>query len=469
MHLFSATAVAAAVAILAFGPDGNASTQRITIPFKAVAETDISNAINETKSPSLEDIADNVISGAIIRDESDPDAAEGADLPMMDEDGRLVVEATEVLPPMSWSSFKVNYGTSLSRLFTKAGLGNKELTSVLGGEGLAGDISKLYPGQTLKFGRDDAGELLALELTYSPTESLMIKKLGDKFHGELEVKEPEVRLAVSSGIINGSLYLAAKKAGMSDKLTMNLADIFAWDLDFAYDIHKGDSFEVLYEELVIDGKKVGTGDILAASFVNKGKELKAIRHTGSDGRSAYYSPEGKSLERAFLRQPINARVSSSFNLQRRHPVLNIVRPHEGTDYAAPPGTPIMSAGVGKVEFSGWKGGYGRTVVIRHGDGITTLYAHMSRIDSKMKKGARVEQGQIVGTVGSSGMVTGPHLHYEFRVNGEPRDSRTVKLPDAKPIPESELASFKRRAASLEQTVADLTRKEKGPTMLSSAQ
>ena len=223
---------------------------------------------------------------------------------------------------------------------------------------------------------------------------------------------------------------------------MELAGIFGWDIDFVYDVRKGDSFEVVYEELYIDGKQFDTGRILSARFINRGTENVALLYTDKNGESDYYTPEGKSMRKAFLRVPINARVSSPFNLQRRHPVLDVVRPHEGTDYAAPPGTPIKAAGSGRVQFAGWKGGYGRTVVLQHRDNITTLYAHMSRLGKGIKNGTRVKQGDTIGYVGSSGMVTGPHLHYEFRVNGVAKNSRTVKLPDAKPVPSAEMARFR---------------------------
>jgi murein DD-endopeptidase MepM/ murein hydrolase activator NlpD len=186
--------------------------------------------------------------------------------------------------------------------------------------------------------------------------------------------------------------------------------------------------------------------------VNQGEEIIALRYTDSKDDTDYYAPNGSSMRKAFLRTPISARVSSSFNLQRRHPVLDVVRPHEGTDYAAPPGTPIKAAGDGRVIFAGWKGGYGRTVVLQHGDNITTLYAHMNRLGRGIRNGSRVKQGDTVGHVGSSGMVTGPHLHYEFRVNGSPRNSRKVKLPDAKPVPKTEMARFQRFA---KQEVAKL--------------
>jgi len=351
---------------------------------------------------------------------------------------------------LTWQAFKIKSGDTLSSLFKKAGLNDGTMLSVIHGEGEADKLQRLYAGETIRFAIDSEGELAAIELQRNLLETLKIEKQESSYIGQTEQREPESKPAFASGTIDGSLYLAARDAGLNDRLTMELAGIFGWDIDFVYDVRKGDQFEVVYEELYLDGEKFNTGRILSARFVNRGKENIAVLYTDSNGDSDYYTPDGKSMRKAFLRTPIDARISSSFNLQRRHPVLDVVRPHEGTDYAAPPGSPIKAAGNGRVQFSGWKGGYGRTIVLKHGDNITTLYAHMSRIGKGMKTGARVKQGDIIGYVGSSGMVTGPHLHYEFRVNGSPRNSRTVKLPDAQPIPAAELARFK---AHTEQQVA----------------
>lgn len=346
---------------------------------------------------------------------------------------------------LEWQTFKIRSGDTLSSLFRKAGFNDGLMLSVIHGEGEVDKLQRLYSGESIRFATDGAGDLAAIELQRNLLESLKIKKEGEVFKGETVLREPEARPAFASGEIDGSLYLAAREAGLSDRLAMEMAGIFGWNIDFVYDVRKGDSFEVVYEELYLDGEKFETGKILSARFVNRGKEVVALRYTDSNGDTDYYSPSGSSMRKAFLRTPINARVSSSFNLQRRHPVLDVVRPHEGTDYAAPPGTPIKAAGDGRVSFAGWKGGYGRTVILHHGDNITTLYAHMSRLGKGIGKGSRVKQGDTIGHVGSSGMVTGPHLHYEFRVNGSPRNSRTVKLPDAKPVPKTEMARFQKFA------------------------
>nr|WP_217904868.1 peptidoglycan DD-metalloendopeptidase family protein [Marinobacter lutaoensis] len=350
-----------------------------------------------------------------------------------------------VEPELQWQAFEIRSGDTLSTLFKKAGFNDRIMLSVIHGDGEAEKLQRLYAGETIRFATDSLGDLAAVELQRNRLETLKIQRTEDGFQGQTHLREPEARPAFAAGEIDGSLYLAAREAGLDDRLTMELAGIFGWDIDFVYDVRKGDRFEVLYEALYLDGERFGTGRILSARFVNQGEENVAILYTDSQGESDYYTPTGKSMRKAFLRTPINARISSPFNLQRRHPVLNVVRPHEGTDYAAPPGTPIKAAGSGRVRFAGWKGGYGRAVVLQHGDNITTLYAHMSRIGKGIKSGVKVKQGQTIGYVGSSGLATGPHLHYEFRVNGAPKNSRTVKLPDAKPIPASEMSRFKQVA------------------------
>jgi murein DD-endopeptidase MepM/ murein hydrolase activator NlpD len=361
-------------------------------------------------------------------------------------------------PELDWTTFNIRSGDTLSSLFRKAGFNDGLMLSVIHGDGEADKLQRLYAGETIRFATNEAGELAAIELQRNLLESLQIEKKEDGFQGETVIREPDARPAFASGVIDGSLYVAAREAGLSDRVAMEMAGIFGWNIDFVYDVRKGDRFEVVYEELYLDGEKFDTGAILSARFVNQGEEVIALRYTDSSGDTDYYSPNGSSMRKAFLRTPISARVSSSFNLQRRHPVLDVVRPHEGTDYAAPPGTPIKAAGDGRVSFAGWKGGYGRTVILQHGDNITTLYAHMSRLGRGIRSGSRVKQGDTIGHVGSSGMVTGPHLHYEFRVNGSPRNSRTVKLPDAKPVPKTELARFQ-RFAKQEVAKFDLFRRD----------
>lgn len=391
------------------------------------------------------DLEQGTVSENRTAEQSRPDAANDK---VINEQSPVVTASQEpevaepVEPRFDWATYEIESGDTLSSLFKQAGFNDGVMLSVIHGEGDAEQLQRLYAGETIRFATGAEGELAAIELQRSLLESLKIEKTDEGFVGEKVIREPEARPAFASGTIDGSLYLAAREAGLNDRLTMELAGIFGWEIDFVYDVRKGDHFEVVYEELYLDGEKFDTGRILSARFINRGEDNTALLYTDSNGDSDYYSPNGKSMRKAFLRTPINARVSSPFNLQRRHPVLDVVRPHEGTDYGAPTGTPIKAAGSGRVHFAGWKGGYGRTVILQHGDNITTLYAHMSRLGRGIKKGTRVKQGETIGYVGSSGMVTGPHLHYEFRLNGSPRNSRTVKLPDAKPVPSSEMARFK---------------------------
>jgi murein DD-endopeptidase MepM/ murein hydrolase activator NlpD len=244
------------------------------------------------------------------------------------------------------------------------------------------------------------------------------------------------------------LFEAGSQAGISDKLTMDLAGIFEWDIDFIQDVREGDEFTVLYEEVWRDGVKLRNGDIIAAEFVNQGKSYRAARYRDANGRSNYYTPDGHSLRKAFIRAPLNfTRISSNFDPSRRHPILNTIRAHQGVDYAAPVGTPIRAAGDGKVIFRGVQGGYGNVIILQHGGNITTLYGHMSRFANK-RVGARVAQGEVIGFVGQSGLATGPHLHYEYRINGVHRNPRTVSLPPADPVPAEFQEDFKATTATL---------------------
>jgi len=245
------------------------------------------------------------------------------------------------------------------------------------------------------------------------------------------------------------LFIAAQKAGLPDNLTMQLADIFGWDIDFALDIREGDQFTILYEEFYLDGEKIKNGRILAAEFVNSGKVFQAVRYAAPGKDADYYSLDGKSMRKAFLRTPVDyRRISSRFTLGRKHPILNTIRAHKGVDYAASTGTPIRVTGNGKIIFRGTKGGYGNTIIVQHANKYSTLYAHMSRYKGGLRKGSRVKQGQIIGYVGSTGLATGPHLHYEFRVNNVHRDPLRVKLPGAPPLDKKYLADFKSESAAL---------------------
>src|SRR5690606_26901939 len=267
----------------------------------------------------------------------------------------------------------------------------------------------------------------------------------------------EIRQSFAHGTIESSLFVSARAAGVSPEIILKLAnDSFGWDIDFALDIRTGDEFSVVYEQKYRDGTYIGDGRVLAAAFTNNGKTHRAIYFESADKAIAdYFAPDGRSMRRQFLRAPLDfTRISSNFNPRRRHPILNTIRAHKGVDYAAPTGTAIKAAGDGRVDFVGTKGGYGRVVILEHGGGVSTLYGHMSRFAKDLRRGQRVKQGMTIGYVGSSGAATGPHLHYEYRVNGVHKNPRTVPLPDAAPIPDTYRAEFETRAR---QVLASLDR------------
>lgn len=342
-----------------------------------------------------------------------------------------------------WQEFTVKSGDSLSTLFKRAKLKPQQLDEVMKSGGPVKKLTKIFPKDIIRVLTDDQGDLQALRYEINPETYLMV----ERENGELVAQEYkhaiETRVAHAEGTINSSLFLAANEAGISENVIMELAGIFGWDIDFALDIRKGDSFKLLYEEIYRNGEKIKNGDILAAEFVNDGDVYRAVRYTNPEtSRTEYYTPEGKSMRKEFLRTPVNfARISSRFTTKRYHPVLHKVRSHKGVDYAAKRGTPIRAAGDGKVSFKGKKGGYGRVLMIQHGSKYTTVYAHLNSYNKKIRVGKKVKQGQTIAYVGSSGLATGPHLHYEFRVNGVHRNPLTVRLPSSGPVPKQYLADF----------------------------
>ena len=349
----------------------------------------------------------------------------------------------------NWHEVTIKSGDSLAGIFSRLNIPPKQLHDLLKQGGAASNLKRIYPGQTLRLMTSDDHGLVKLTYQIDRLSTLEINRDGKKFEISTTHLTPEIREVSASGIIDSSLFVAAQKAGLSDNLTMELAGIFAWDVDFALDIRKGDQFTVLYEEQYLDGENIGHGNILAAEFVNHGKRYRAIRYTDASGKTDYYSLDGKSMRKTFLRSPVEfSRISSRFSLGRKHPILNRIRAHKGVDYAASRGTPIKATGNGKIVHRGKKGGYGNTIVIQHGSKYSTLYAHMSKYRGGLKTGSRVKQGQTIGYVGSSGLATGPHLHYEFRINGAHRDPLKVKLPGADPLNKKYMEDFGTKADGL---------------------
>ncbi|MDY0248419.1 MAG: peptidoglycan DD-metalloendopeptidase family protein [Pseudomonas sp.] len=343
----------------------------------------------------------------------------------------------------------VSSGDTLSVLFAQAGLDNSLLHSILSTNKEAKRFTQLKVGQILSFEFDENKELKAISSQINNLESIYLEKQAssDSFAFRKHVAQTQTREQYAQGTIEGALFAATKKAAMPYGLALDMANIFGYDIDFAQDLRKGDKFEVLYEEKTLENKAVGTGNILIARFTNRGKIYTAVRYTDKNGNSSYYSEDGSSLRKAFIRTPVDfARISSRFSNGRKHPILNKIRAHKGVDYAAPRGTPIKAAGDGRVTLAGRKGGYGNTVVIKHGQRYQTLYAHMNGFAKGIRSGSNVKQGQIIGYIGTTGLSTGPHLHYEFQVNGVHVDPLSQKLPTSDPIHASE----KQRFAQLSQ-------------------
>lgn len=343
-----------------------------------------------------------------------------------------------------WQDILVDEGDTLSDLFRSAGFNDKVMYEVLGAHSTQHDLSRIFPGQTISFNKNENGELSSVRLQPSKLETLVFTKdVSGEFKKSIESKKMDTHVAYAEGTIDSSLFAAGERSGLSQSQILELANIFAWDIDFALDIRDGDNFQLIYEELFVDGEKYKNGRILAASFTNDGQTYEAVLYKQKDGNSNYYTPQGNSMRKAFIRTPVDfARISSHFNPNRKHPVLHKIRAHKGTDYAASTGTPIKATGDGKVIHAGIKGGYGKTIMIQHGQSITTLYAHMSNFAKGIKLGSRIRQGQIIGYVGSTGLASGPHLHYEFQVAGVHKNPVSVPLPQAEPISKAEFAAFK---------------------------
>ena len=341
----------------------------------------------------------------------------------------------------------IQSGDTLDQLFRKHQLDIGHLATIARLDEAGKQFRKIKPGDVFEITHDE-GQVVRMFSALNLTSALQVEREESGFTAKLIDRPIEKRKRHAYGVIENSLYESAAAAGLSDKVIMNIAGIFAWDVDFVLDIRSGDNYYVQYEEIWQDGEFVTDGEIVVAEFNNNGRSSQAVRFIDDSDRSDYFSPDGHSVRKAFLRSPVDFRVSSSFNPNRRHPVLKTVRPHRGVDYAAPRGTPIKAAGDGKVIFRGVKSGYGRVVILQHGGNITTLYAHMSNFAAKARLGTRVRQGQTIGFVGKTGLVTGVHLHYEYRLNGVHRNPRTVKLPQADPIANEYRQRFLATAAPL---------------------
>ena len=345
-------------------------------------------------------------------------------------------------------TLQIGRGDTMEELFRKNSLSISHLMQIAQLDEAKQRFRRIKPGDVFEVEHED-GQVFTMYSKLDLTTALQIDRVEDNFVAQIIDRPIELRKRHAYGVIDSSLFESAAQAGLSDKTIMNVAGIFAWDVDFILDIRTGDNYYVQYEEIWQDGEFVTDGEIIAAEFNNNGRQIRAVRFIDGENNTDYFTPEGDSVRKAFIRAPVDfTRISSNFNPKRRHPILNTIRAHRGVDYAAPRGTPIKAAGDGKVIFRGTKSGYGRVVILQHGGNITTLYAHMSGYAAKARLGTRVRQGQTIGYVGMTGLATANHLHYEYRLNGVHRNPRTVSLPDAEPIADKYREQFLAEAAPI---------------------
>jgi murein DD-endopeptidase MepM/ murein hydrolase activator NlpD len=350
----------------------------------------------------------------------------------------------------------VKSGDNLSLIFQRAGFNKREVHQVVSESEHGKSLARIYPGQIVAFQADDEGKLAAVRIVKSPLETIVYRNSDEGFSSEVVTRTPEVRESWATAEITSSLFMAGKDAGLSYNTIMELAAIYGGVIDFVLDPRQGDTIHVVYEELYLDNKKYRDGAIVAASFTNQGKTYNAFRYVDASGDPNYYNEDGVSMRKAFLLAPVDfTRISSNFNMKRLHPIYKTTRPHRGTEYAAPTGTPVYAAGDGRVLKAGYSRANGNYVFIRHGDQFVTHYLHLHK--RNVKAGQRVTQSQVIGTVGSTGAATGPHLHYEFLVNGTHRDPRKIhkSLPKAKTLPEAEMPAFRQAINESSMQLASL--------------
>ena len=368
-------------------------------------------------------------------------------LPLPAPDTALQDEITEVveqIEPSQWESVIIKSGDTLASIFARKGISSTTTHKVATLNDQTRKLRYIQPGDEIKLLLDDQRQLRQMKYIEDITRTLLIQRNEEQaFTSQIINYQLDAFPVYREGVIDSSLFEAAANADIPEDVIMDLVAIFGWDIDFSLDIRSGDRFGIVYEELFKDDVKIRNGRILSAKFINDGKTYRATYYKDPSGDSDYYAPDGRSMRKAFLRSPVEfSRISSRFSNKRWHPVLSKWRSHKGVDYAASRGTPVRASGDGKIIFAGTKGGYGRLVVIRHGGRYTTAYGHLHRYAKGARTGKKVKQGQIIGYVGSSGLATGPHLHYEFRVNGVHRNPLTVKLPEAQPVNTAYLDHFR---------------------------
>jgi murein DD-endopeptidase MepM/ murein hydrolase activator NlpD len=348
-----------------------------------------------------------------------------------------------------WREERIIRGETLSSLLQKLGINAEDQQGIIAAAPHSKAIGNLVPGRSVLARVSSSGRLLLLRYLVSDTTLVNINRSNDQFVIEEQMIKPEMRPVMRSGSIQGSLFGATDAADVPDRIASEMADAFSGDIDFHKDLRSGDHFSVIYEAFYFDGRLIKTGRLLAAEFVNQNKQYQAIYFKDAQGHDGFYNANGQSLKRAFLKSPMPFdRISSGFSTARLHPVLNIWRSHKGVDYAAPTGTPVRAIADSVISFSGKQGGYGNLIVLNHQTPYSTAYGHLSAFGKGIKRGGKVKQGQVIGYVGSTGLASGPHLHYEFRVNGVQRNPLAMKLPTSYPLAYRSRAEFTAHAQPL---------------------
>jgi murein DD-endopeptidase MepM/ murein hydrolase activator NlpD len=364
-------------------------------------------------------------------------------LPPGAEDGGGAADGNREL---DWKTVRIHAGETMADVFSRQGLSPAVLQRTLDALADRSALRTIHPGDEFGFAFTGDGNLAAMRFDRGDAERVMLTYDAAGVHASEESRALMQQVRYAHGVVDGSLFDAANRGGMSDAMVLKLADVFKYDIDFARELRPGDSFTVIYDKIYRDGAFQRDGDIIAAEFVNRGKRYTAYRFQLPDGSIGYYSEDGRPLRKSLMRTPVAfTRISSRFTSSRRHPILGYTRAHKGVDYAAPKGTPIHAAGDGVITFRGRARGYGNFVTIRHNKTYTTAYGHMSRF-AKIHVGEHVHQGEVIGYVGMTGLATGPHLHYEVRVHGVQENPLTVTMPKPEPLPSARIAEFHRVTA-----------------------
>ena len=445
-HLTLAGALCGLVLVLLILPLGDDED-------KANGRTEI--ALDIDLSPELEQNADT--------EQEQPDVVALSDF-VITSHAKSQIEVQLILEDVTlWRNIEVKSGDNLSAIFSKVGLSDQDLFRVLNSSDEAKVLNQVYPGYQLEFlipvNVDGDDELEQLRLLKSPLEGFLFTlNNNNNYDVESILNLPQLRPTFKVGTIADSLFMAGQREQIPAVTIMEMANIFGGVIDFILDPRAGDDFSILYDEKYLDGEFIGHGDILATQYTNQGKIFTAVRYIDKEGEAGYYNAEGESMRKVFLRSPLDVfRISSNFNPSRRHPILNTIRAHKGTDYAAPRGTPIRATSDGQVTRASRNGSFGNLVIVKHAGGFETKYAHLSKYANGVKKGKRVRQGDIIGYVGTTGSATGPHLHYEFLMGGVHQNPRTIidKLPKAKSIDPAEMDSFRTQTADLLKRFSDM--------------